>query len=124
MTQHAWLLLAANLAVLLATVKPVGLYLAKLIDGAPGWQPLARCKTGVFRLCGISQQEMNWRQYALAILLFSVAGVFVVYALQRWQAVLPLNPQQFGNITPDSSFNTAINFVTNTNWQGYGGEAT
>lgn len=67
---------------------------------------------------------MNWRQYALAVLAFSLVGFAVVYALQRLQLWLPLNPQQMPNVTPDSSFNTAISFVTNTNWQGYGGEAT
>ncbi|MGH8702506.1 MAG: potassium-transporting ATPase subunit KdpA, partial [Burkholderiales bacterium] len=122
MTTQSWLLLAVYLVVLLATVKPLGLYMAKLME-APRWQPLARLENGVFRLCGI-KEEMNWREYALAILLLSVVGVLVVYALQRLQLWLPLNPQQMPNVTPDSSFNTAISFVTNTNWQGYGGEAT
>jgi len=122
MTTQSWLLLAAFLVVLLATVKPLGLYLTKLME-TPRWQPLARLENGVFRVCGI-QDEMNWRQYALAVLLFSVVGVLVVYTLQRLQLWLPLNPQRMPNVTPDSSFNTAISFVTNTNWQGYGGEAT
>jgi K+-transporting ATPase ATPase A chain len=122
MTAQSWLLLAVYLAVLLAAVKPLGLYMAKLMD-APRWQPLARLENGVFRLCGI-KDEMNWRQYALAVLVFSLIGFVVVYALQRLQFWLPLNPQQMPNVTPDSSFNTAISFVTNTNWQGYGGEAT
>ncbi len=122
MTFQSWSLLAVYLVVLLAAVKPLGLYMAKLME-APRWQPLARLENGVFRVCGI-QDEMNWRHYALAVLLFSVVGVLVVYALQRLQLWLPLNPQQMPNVTPDSSFNTAISFVTNTNWQGYGGEAT
>ena len=122
MTTQSWLLLAVYLVVLLAAVKPLGLYLTKLME-TPRWQPLARLENGVFRVCGI-QDEMNWRQYALAVLLFSVVGVLVVYTLQRLQLWLPLNPQQMPNVTPDSSFNTAISFVTNTNWQGYGGEAT
>ena len=122
MTTQSWLLLAAFLVVLLANVKPLGLYLTKLME-TPRWQPLARLENGVFRVCGI-QDEMNWRQYALAVLLFSVVGVLVVYTLQRLQLWLPLNPQRMPNVTPDSSFNTAISFVTNTNWQGYGGEAT
>lgn len=123
MTTQSWLLLAAYLLVLLATVKPLGLYMAKLMD-APRWRPLARLEAGVFRWCGIGREEMGWRQYALAVLLFSLVGFIVVYALQRLQLWLPLNPQQMANVTPDSSFNTAISFVTNTNWQGYGGEAT
>ena len=122
MTTQSWLLLAVYLAVLLAAVKPLGLFMAKLME-APRWQPLARLEAGVFRLCGV-KDEMNWRQYALAVLVFSLVGFIVVYALQRLQLWLPLNPQQMPNVTPDSSFNTAISFVTNTNWQGYGGEAT
>jgi len=123
MTAQSWLLLAVYLLVLLATVKPLGLYMAKLMD-APRWRPLARLEAGVFRRCGIGREEMGWRQYALAVLLFSLVGFIAVYALQRLQLWLPLNPQQMANVTPDSSFNTAISFVTNTNWQGYGGEAT
>ncbi|MDQ3565329.1 MAG: potassium-transporting ATPase subunit KdpA [Pseudomonadota bacterium] len=122
MTAQSWLLLAVYLVMLLAAVKPLGLYMAKLM-GAPRWQPLARLEKGVFRLCGI-KDEMNWREYALAVLVFSLVGFIVVYALQRLQLWLPLNPQQMPNVTPDSSFNTAISFVTNANWQGYGGEAT
>ncbi len=123
MTTQSWLLLGIFLAVLSATVKSLGLYIARLIDGGPGWRPLVRLENGIFRVCGI-QDEMNWRQCALAVLLFSVVGVLMVYVLQRLQLWLPLNPQQMPNVTPDSSFNTAISFVTNTNWQGYGGEAT
>ncbi len=69
-------------------------------------------------------EGMTWKTYAIAMLLFNAIGVLVVYALQRLQGVLPLNPQGFGAVTPDSSFNTAVSFVTNTNWQGYGGETT
>ena len=67
---------------------------------------------------------MDWKTYAVAMLLFNVLGLLAVYALQRLQAVLPLNPQGLGAVTPDSSFNTAVSFATNTNWQGYGGETT
>jgi K+-transporting ATPase ATPase A chain len=123
MTIQSWLLLAVYLAVLLAAVKPLGLYMARLME-APRWQPLARLENGVFRVCGIGREEMTWRQYALAVLVFSMVGFVVVYALQRLQLWLPLNPQQMPNVTPDSSFNTAISFVSNTNWQGYGGETT
>ena len=76
-------------------------------------------------MCGIDPgQEMHWTRYALATLWFSLFGVLAVYALQRFQAVLPLNPASMGAVSPDSSFNTAVSFVTNTNWQGYGGEST
>jgi K+-transporting ATPase ATPase A chain len=123
MTTQSWLLLAAYLAALLVAVKPLGLYMAKLME-APRWRPLASVERGVFRLCGIRDAEMSWRGYALAVLVFSLIGLIAVYALQRLQLWLPLNPQQLANVTPDSSFNTAISFVTNTNWQGYGGETT
>ncbi|HEX7466706.1 MAG TPA: potassium-transporting ATPase subunit KdpA, partial [Usitatibacter sp.] len=68
--------------------------------------------------------EMRWTEYAIAMLVFNFLGFLAVYALQRFQAVLPLNPQAFGAVSPDSSFNTAVSFITNTNWQGYGGEST
>ncbi len=123
MTTRSWLLLAAFIVVLFATVRPLGLYIARLIEGGPRTPLLARLEAGVFRLCGI-REEMGWRQYALAVLVFSVIGVAAVYALLRLQAGLPFNPQRLPNVTPDSSFNTAISFVTNTNWQGYAGEAT
>src|SRR5207247_2217293 len=69
-------------------------------------------------------EEMGWKTYAATMLLFNLAGLLAVYGLQRVQGVLPLNPQQFGAVSPDSSFNTAVSFATNTNWQGYGGETT
>ncbi|HEU5283592.1 MAG TPA: potassium-transporting ATPase subunit KdpA, partial [Burkholderiales bacterium] len=122
-TTQSWLLLAVYLIVLLGAAKPLGLYMAKLME-APRWQPLARLENSVFRVCGVGREEMSWRQYALAVLVFSLVGFIVVYALQRLQAWLPLNPQRMSNVTSDSSFNTAISFVTNTNWQGYGGETT
>jgi len=124
MTTQSLLLLSVYLLVLLATVKPLGLFLARLIEGPLGWKPLDWLESRLLRLCGVRQEEMHWRQYALAELLFSLVGVITVYALQRLQVYLPLNPQNFGNVTPDSSFNTAVSFVTNTNWQGYGGEST
>jgi len=95
-------------------------------DGAYGltaWgRPLER---GLYRLAGVrADAEMGWKQYAIAVLAFNLLGVVAVYALQRLQAYLPLNPQAFGAVTPDSAFNTAVSFVTNTNWQGYSGEST
>ena len=123
MTTRSWLLLAVFLVVLFATVRPLGLYIARLIEGGPRTPLLARLEAGVFRLCGI-REEMGWRQYVLAVLAFSVIGVAAVYALLRLQAGLSFNPQRLPNVAPDSSFNTAISFVTNTNWQGYAGETT
>lgn len=127
MTPYAWLLLGIYLLVLLALVKPLGLYIAAVMEG----RPVLALRLGrpieavIYRLCGIRQdEEMDWRQYALAILLFSLIGLLVIFGLQRLQLWLPLNPQQMANVSPDSAFNTAISFVTNTNWQGYGGETT
>ncbi len=79
----------------------------------------------IYRLAGVrADEEMTWKTYAVTMLLFNLAGVLAVYALQRVQGVLPLNPAGLGAVSPDSSFNTAVSFATNTNWQGYGGEST
>ncbi|MDR3393668.1 MAG: potassium-transporting ATPase subunit KdpA [Parasulfuritortus sp.] len=127
MTNHAWLLLGAYLAILLLVAKPFGIYIANIMEGRPS---LALRLGGgteslLYRLCGIRKdEEMGWLNYALAILLFNVLGALAVYGLQRLQLWLPLNPQAMTNVSPDSSFNTAVSFVTNTNWQGYVGEAT
>ncbi len=113
--------------VLLLLAKPLGVYMARIYEGqasvlSPVLGPVERF---FYRLCGIrTDEEMDWKQYALAVLLFSAAGFFVVYLLQRMQGILPLNPQKFPGVSPDSSFNTAVSFATNTNWQGYGGEST
>src|SRR5207248_6173491 len=90
------------------------------LDRVLGW--LERL---IYRLAGVrADEEMTWRTYALTMLLFNLAGLLAVYALQRLQGVLPLNPESLGAVSPDSSFNTAVSFATNTNWQGYGGETT
>ena len=126
MSNHAWLLLGLFLLVLLLAAKPLGGYIANVMEG----RSLALRLGGpieavLYRLCGIRKdEEMGWLQYALAILLFNVLGALAMYALQRLQLWLPLNPQAMANVSPDSSFNTAISFATNTNWQGYSGEST
>jgi len=123
MTLHAWLVIGAFLAVLFLAAKPLGLYIANVMEGRIGL--LARVEAGLCRLCGVNtREEMNWKQYSLSILMFSIVSLLTVYAIQRLQAWLPLNPQGFANVSPDSSFNTAISFVANTNWQGYAGETT
>ncbi|MDD4964031.1 MAG: potassium-transporting ATPase subunit KdpA [Gallionella sp.] len=119
--------IALYLGVLLLLAKPMGSYMTRVYAGElPVWarwmQPVERL---FYRLCGVKpQQEMRWTQYAGAMLLFSLLGVLAVYAMQRLQAGLPLNPQGFGAVSADSAFNTALSFVTNTNWQGYVGETT
>ncbi|MDI1260022.1 potassium-transporting ATPase subunit KdpA [Aquabacterium sp.] len=123
MNTQAWLLLAAFSTVLLLLALPTGRYIANVMEGKLRFT--GRFENGLFRLCGIkADTEMGWLPYALAILLFNALGVLAVYALQRLQVWLPLNPQAMGNVSPDLSFNTAVSFVTNTNWQGYSGEQT
>ncbi len=127
MTANGVLQLVVYLVVLLVLAKPLGAYMARVYEGrrigldrALGW--LERL---IYRVSGISPKaEMGWKTYALTMLIFNLAGVLAVYALQRLQGVLPLNPAGLGAVSPDSSFNTAVSFATNTNWQGYGGETT
>jgi K+-transporting ATPase ATPase A chain len=128
---HSWLLLGLFLGVLLLTVKPLGLYIADVLEGRPVFAAGVALRLGgrienvFYRLAGVKKdEEMGWLQYALAILFFNLLGVLAVYALQRLQLWLPLNPQGLANVSSDSSFNTAVSFATNTNWQGYVGEAT
>ncbi|MGB6056544.1 MAG: potassium-transporting ATPase subunit KdpA [Burkholderiaceae bacterium] len=127
MMEASFMLLAAFLLLLLALAYPLGAYLAKVAGGAalPGLGWLAKIEHGLYRLAGIETgAAMGWKAYALALLAFNALGVLAVYALQRLQAWLPGNPQGFANVGPDSAFNTAVSFVSNTNWQGYSGEAT
>ena len=127
MTTNDFLQVGLFLLVLLLLVKPVGSYLARVFAETPNritrlGSPVER---GIYRLCGISSsEEMGWKRYALAMLLFNVLGLLAVYVLQRTQPWLPLNPQHFAAVSPDSAMNTAISFATNTNWQGYAGEST
>jgi potassium-transporting ATPase potassium-binding subunit len=126
MNSHLWILLILYLVVLLLTVKPLGSYIANVVEGR-GWAVRAggRFESLLYRLCGVkADEEMGWLKYAFAVLLFNLLGVLAVYALQRLQHGLPLNPQAMANVSQDSSFNTAISFATNTNWQGYAGEST
>ncbi len=122
MTSSAIGLLAVYLGVLLLASWPLGIWLTRIASGKlPGW--MHRLEAPLYKLAGTSaDKSMNWAQYALALLAFNLLGVAVVYLLQRVQLWLPLNPAGMANITPDSAFNTAISFATNTNWQGYAGE--
>jgi len=127
MTSNDVLQLAFYLVVLLALAKPLGAYMARVYEGRPiilgralGW--LERFIYGAAGV--VPELEMGWKTYAFTMLLFNLAGVLAVYALQRLQGVLPLNPAGLAAVSPDSSFNTAVSFATNTNWQGYGGETT
>ena len=127
MNAPAWMLLATYLAVLLLLAWPLGKWLAAVAEGRlPRWlAPVQAVERGLYRLAGVDPSAgMGWRQYALALVLFNFLGVLAVYALQRLQGVLPFNPAGMSGVSADSSFNTALSFVTNTNWQGYGGETT
>ena len=127
MNIYSWFQLIFYMVVLLALAKPLGTFMAKVYQGEktfldPVFGPLERL---LYRLAGVhADEEMNWKVYAIALMVFNVLGLLVVYALQRLQGYLPLNPQGFGAVTPNSSWNTAVSFATNTNWQGYGGETT
>ena len=114
MTSHAWTLLAAYSVVLLLLAIPTGRYIANVAEGR--FKFASRVEGVLYRVCGIkADADMGWLQYALALLLFNGLGVLAVYLLQRVQLWLPLNPQGLANVSPDSSFNTALSFVTNTN---------
>jgi potassium-transporting ATPase potassium-binding subunit len=127
MTTNGILQLFVYLAVLVLLAKPLGTFMARVFQRErtfldPLLGPLERL---LYRLAKINpDEEMDWKQNTVAFLLFNFAGLVIVYALQRLQQFLPLNPQAFGAVSPDSSFNTAVSFATNTNWQGYGGETT
>jgi len=115
------------LLVVAGMVKPLGGYMARVYEDQPAplgrW--LAPLERLIYRICRIrKEEEMTWQSYAGAILWFSLAGVLILYLLQRFQGALPLNPQRLAAVSPDSSFNTAVSFVTNTNWQGYSAEQT
>jgi K+-transporting ATPase ATPase A chain len=127
MNLYSWLQLIFYMVVLLALAKPLGSFMAKVYQGEhtfldPVLGPVERF---VYRVSVVkSDEDMNWKTYAIAVMVFNVLGLIVVYLLQRLQGVLPLNPQGLGAVTPDSSWNTATSFATNTNWQGYSGEVT
>ena len=123
MTGQGLVQVALFLAVVLLIAKPLGLYITAIFEGRIRFLNLL--ERPLYKLAGIKDgEEMAWKHYALAILIFNVLGVLALYALQRFQGGLPLNPAGFGAVSPDSSFNTALSFVTNTNWQGYAGETT
>jgi K+-transporting ATPase ATPase A chain len=126
MTTNDWIQIALFLVALTAIVKPLGAFMARVYEGRCF---LDRVLGGVertgYRLAGVNpESEMGWRQYTVAVLAFNAVGFIAVYALQRMQGSLPLNPQGLQSTTPDLAFNTAVSFATNTNWQSYGGETT
>ncbi|MBN8637439.1 MAG: potassium-transporting ATPase subunit KdpA, partial [Anaerolineae bacterium] len=126
MTSIGILQLILYVVVLLLCVKPLGSYMANVYEGKSALNRIfAPVERGLYRLFGTrADVEMNWKTYALAFLAFNLIGLLIVYVVQRAQGSLPLNPAGLASVSPDSSFNTAISFASNTNWQGYGGETT
>src|SRR5439155_25806400 len=127
MTLNGWIQILVYCGILLLLVKPLGGYMYRVFSGdrtflSPVLVPVER---GLYRLAGTSEkEEQHWAVYATGMLLFNLAGFLVLYALQRLQGALPYNPAGMTAVEPGLAFNTAVSFVTNTNWQNYGGEST
>ena len=127
MTLNGWFQIAFMLALVIATARPLGLYTASVLQGGPTFlDPALRpLEHRLYALAGVdARREQSWRAYTVALLMFSAAGFVLLYAILRLQHLLPLNPQGFGPMSEHLAFNTAASFVTNTNWQSYGGETT
>jgi K+-transporting ATPase ATPase A chain len=126
MTMSGWAQIALYCVLLALTVRPFGGYMTRVFSGqktilSPVLRPLER---GIYRICGVNQEEQHWTTYGLAMLAFSLAGFAILYGLQRLQAALPFNPEHLNPVSPDLAFNTSVSFVTNTNWQSYTPETT
>ncbi len=127
MITNSYLQLMIYIGALLLLTRPLGSYMANVYQGEHVFldRLLGPMERFLYRLSGIDpHHEMMWKSFATAMLLFNAIGLLFVYVLQRFQAVLPLNPQGVGAVSPDSAWNTAVSFASNTNWQGYGGETT
>ena len=127
MTLPGWIQILIFCAIVLALVKPLGSYMTRVFKGERTFLSpvLAPVERGLYALAGTHErEEQHSSAYAAALLLFNLAGLLLLYALQRFQGLLPLNPDGMSAVAPDLAFNTAVSFVTNTNWQGYGGEST
>ena len=131
MTARGLAAIALFLALTVALAVPLGRYIARVMsdesEGQRTWldRVLGPLERGIYRLLGVTRaSESAWKPYATGMLLFTVAGIFLTYAILRAPALLPLNPQGLPAPSPDLAWNTAISFVTNTNWQNYGGEST
>jgi len=127
MTVNGWIQILLYMAMIFAITKPLGSYMYRVFEGDR--QPLPRLFGAIerllYKLCGVDpKQQQDWKQYTLAMLVFSAITLLVTYGIERLQDVLPLNPQNFPPVAPDLAFNTAASFTTNTNWQAYSGEST
>jgi K+-transporting ATPase ATPase A chain len=124
---YDWLQVVIYIVVLLLLAKPLGAYMARVYQGERTvlTRALGPVERFIYRFLGLRpEEEMDWKAYAISMLIFNAAGLLLVYALQRLQSALPLNPQDLAAVRPDLAFNTAVSFATNTNWQSYGGETT
>jgi K+-transporting ATPase ATPase A chain len=127
MTFVGWLQIALVFALVASTAPALGAYMAHVFTGQKTFAHvlLGPVEQGLYRLAGVDPvRGQDWRAYTVAMLVFSFAGVLSLYLILEWQTVLPLNPSGFGAVSPDLAFNTSVSFVTNTNWQSYGGEST
>ena len=127
MTANGFLQIAVFFILILALTKPLGAYMTRVFAGERTWlSPLfSPIEKLFYRLAGVDEKhEQDWKTYGIAMLMFSLAGFASLYALQRLQSLLPFNPQGMSDVAPDLAFNTSVSFVTNTNWQAYGGETT
>ncbi|MFA7295576.1 MAG: potassium-transporting ATPase subunit KdpA [Dehalococcoidia bacterium] len=127
MTTATWALVALYTLVLVLLAKPLGVFMAAVYEGRRTWlHPVLRpVETAIYRVAGITEtEEHSWKRYLFTLLAFNLAGFLVLYAILRMQGVLPLNPQGFEGVKPSLAFNAAASFITNTNWQSYGGETT
>jgi K+-transporting ATPase ATPase A chain len=126
-TPQGWILIALFIALTVAMAKPFGAWLYSVYEGRQTWlsRGLGPAERLLYRAGGIDPaKEQSWRGYAIALLLFNIAGIFLTYAIERLQGGLPLNPQGFSGVNAPVAFNTAVSFITNTNWQSYAGEST
>src|ERR1700675_3366852 len=127
MTVIGWIQIILYCAIIVALVKPLGWYMTRVFNGERTFlSPILRpVEAGLYWIGGVDERrEQHWLTYTVAMLLFHVGGFLIIYAVMRLQAVLPFNPAEQSAVAPDLSFNTAISFITNTNWQNYGGEST
>ena len=127
MTINGWIQILVFCGIIILLIKPLGGYITRVFNGdrtflSPVFVPVER---GLYRLAGTGErEEQHWTSYTAAMLLFNLAGFLLLYAMQRFQGALPFNPMGMSNVPADLAFNTATSFVTNTNWQNYGGEST
>jgi K+-transporting ATPase ATPase A chain len=122
MTANGWVQFAVYFIVLLVCIRPVGIYMAKVFEGKVNF--LRPLETAIYRVCGVRAEEMTWREYTVAMLVFSFVSLVLTYLIERMQGMLPWNPQHLAGVAPALAWNTAASFTTNTNWQAYIPETT